>query len=77
MRKESLMNNSEIHYYLSGLKDLHELLQVVDEIRVETGMNPDVIKYRDKRMTYNHNDAKSLKAETMSEKMYIDRNQIS
>lgn len=71
------MNNDEIHYYLSGLKDLRELLQVVDEIKAETGMIPDVIKYRDKRMTYNHDDVKSLRIGIMNEEMYINKNLIS
>ena len=43
------MKDSEIHYFLSGLKDLRELFLVIDEIESETGMTPDVIRYGDKK----------------------------
>lgn len=55
------MKDSEIHYFLSGLKDLRELFLVIDEIKSETGMTPDVIKYGDKKLKYSSKDGKSLK----------------
>ena len=56
------MKDSEIHYFLSGLKDLRELFLVIDEIKSETGMTPDVIKYGDKKLKYSSKDGKSLKS---------------
>ena len=71
------MKNDEIHYYLSDLPGLKELLEVVTEIKSETGMTPDIIKYRDdRRFAYNHKDAKSLESGIINEEMYIIKNQI-
>ncbi|MBD3589568.1 hypothetical protein [Bacteroides sp. GM023] len=71
------MKDSEIHYYLSGLKNLHELFLVIDEIKSETGMTPDMVKYGDKKLKYNGKDGKSLKNGELDEETYISRNQIS
>lgn len=70
------MKNSEIHYFLSGLKDLRELFSVIDEIESETGMTPDVIKYGDKKLKYSGKDSKSLKNGDLKEEIYIERNLI-
>lgn len=70
------MKNSEIHYFLSGLKDLRELFSVIDEIESETGMMPDVIKYGDRKLKYSGKDGKSLKNGDLKEEIYIERNLI-
>lgn len=70
------MKDSEIHYFLSGLKDLRELFLVIDEIESETGMTPDVIRYGDKKLKYSSNDGKSLKNGDLNEEIYIERNLI-
>lgn len=76
-RKEPKMNECELRYVLSGIKGLHELLNLITEITSEIGMTPDVIKYRDGRcFTYNSKDAKALSKGTISEDTYITRNQV-
>ena len=71
------MNSDEIHYHLTGLPGLKELLKVVTEIKSETGMVPDVIKYRDGRqLVYNPKDAKCLESGMMNEDTYIRKNII-
>lgn len=69
------MKDSEIHYFLSGLKNLRELFQVVNEIKAETGMEPVEIRYRDGRcMKYNCKDAYLLAIGEISEEIYISKN---
>ena len=70
------MKDSEIHYFLSGLKDLRELFLVIDEIESETGMTPDVIRYGYKKLKYSIKDGKSLKPGDLNEEIYIERNLI-
>lgn len=70
------MKDSEIHYFLSGLKDLRELFLVIDEIESETGMTPDAIRYGDKKLKYSSKDGKSLKNGDLNEEIYIERNLI-
>lgn len=67
---------SELHYYLNGLENLTQLLQVTQEIVAETGMQDWVIVHRGERMRYDWQDAKAVISGLKSEKWYIDRNKV-
>lgn len=69
-------DDSELHYYLNGLENLTQLLQVTQEIAVETGMQDWVMVHRGTRMRYDWQDAKAVISGLMDEKWYIGRNKI-
>lgn len=72
MKKE----DSELHYYLNGLENLTQLLQVTQEIATETGMQDWIMVHHGERMRYVWQDAKAVISGLMSEKWYIDRNKV-
>ena len=67
---------TKLEYYLHGLENLGQLLQVVGEIAAETGMQEWVMTHHGHRLRYCWPDAKMVVAGAMSEDDYIARNGI-
>lgn len=67
-------DNSELHYYLNGLENLTQLLQVTQEIAAETGMQDWVMVHRGTRMLYNGQDAKVVISGLKDEEWYMEKN---
>ena len=67
---------SELHYYINGLENLTQFLQVVEEISAETGMSDWVMTHRGIRMAYCWQDAKAVIKGAMTEETYIGRNRL-
>ena len=67
---------SGLHYYINGLENLTQFLQVVEEISAETGMSDWVMTHRGIRMAYCWQDAKAVIKGAMSEETYIVRNRL-
>ena len=67
----------KLEYYLHGLENLTQLLQVVGEIVAETGMKDWVITHCGHRLQYSWTDARMVVAGEMSEDEYIARNTIA
>lgn len=68
---------ARLEYYLSGLDNLTQLLQVVSEIAAETGMKDWTMTYRSCRLSYCWTDAKMVAAGAMTEDDYIARNAVA
>lgn len=72
------MKSDEIHYHLKGLPGLKEVLEVANEIKSETGLTPDVIRYRNgSNISYNQQDVTTLLKGSMNEQKYIEKNIIT
>lgn len=69
-------HTSTLTYYLSGLDNLTQFLQVTEEIATETGMHDWQMKHRGIRMRWNWQDAKAVISGKMSEEAYIERNRM-
>ena len=57
---------SELHYYINGLENLTQFLQVVDWVMTHRGI----------RMAYCWQDAKAVIKGAMTEETYIGRNRL-
>lgn len=67
---------SELQYYINGLENLTQFLQVVEEISTETGMSDWIMTHRGIRMAYCWTDAKAVIKGAMSEEAYIRHNRL-
>ena len=68
---------ARLEYYLSGLDNLTQLLQVVSEIAAETGMIPAELEYHGVRLSYNSIEANAVIKGSLDEQVYIERNKIA
>lgn len=67
---------SELHYYINGLENLTQFLEVVEDISVETGMSDWIMTHRGIRIKYDWTDAKAVIKGAMTEEEYVRRNRI-
>lgn len=67
---------SELHYYINGLENLTQFLEVVEDICAETGMSDWIMTHRGIRMAYCWQDAKAVIKGAMTEEAYIERNRL-
>lgn len=65
-----------LHYYINGLENLTQFLQVVEEISAETGMIPAELEYHGVRLSYNSIEANAVIKGALDEQVYIERNKI-
>lgn len=72
-----ICTTSKLEYFLNGLESLTNLLEVVEDISVETGMSDWIMTHRGIRIKYDWTDAKAVIKGAMTEEEYVRRNRIT
>lgn len=72
-----IFRTAKLEYFLNGLENLTNLLEVVEDISVETGMSDWIMTHHGIRLAYCWTDAKAVIKGAMTEEEYVRRNRIT